>query len=59
MKKGLLIFAGLLTACGFFEDDVAMPFGSYIDLGDQPNQIRNDFNSHVDQVRLVFIVGPT
>jgi len=48
----------LLTGCGLSED-VSMEFGPYINLDPEPGQLRNDFNAHSDQVRLVFIVGPT
>ena len=48
----------LLTGCGGSED-VSLEFGPYIDLDPQPGQLRDEFNAHADQLRLVFIVGPT
>ncbi len=58
--KAIWIIAGmvLLTGCGRSED-VSMEFGPYINLDPEPDQLRSDFNAHSDQVRLVFIVGPT
>ena len=48
----------LLTGCGR-SGSVSMEFGPYINLDPQPGQLRDNFNAHANQVRLVFIVGPT
>ena len=48
----------LLVGCGRSED-VSMEFGPYINLDLQPRLLADDFNAYADQVRLVFIVGPT
>ena len=48
----------LLTGCGGTEN-ASMEFGPYIDLDPQPSQLRDEFNAHADQLRLLFIVGPT
>ena len=52
-----LFAAALLAGCGLSADPPA-EFG-HINLGTQPGQFERDFNAHSDQVRLVFIVGPT
>ena len=48
---------GLLAGCGLAEDPPT-EFG-HINLAGQLDKFRQDFNAHSDQVRLVFIVGPT
>lgn len=57
-KAAIILAAGLITGCGLSEETL-MEFGPYINLSDLPDQIRTDFNAHLGQVRLVFIVGPT
>ena len=47
----------LLAGCGLAED-AATEF-THINLADQADKLQQDFNAHSDQVRLVFIVGPT
>ncbi len=53
----LLLPLSWLTGCGLVEDPPT-EFG-HITLAGQLDKFRQDFNAHSDQVRLVFIVGPT
>ncbi len=60
VRKAIWVIAAvvLLAGCGRAEN-VSMEFGPYFDLDSQPGQLRDEFNAHADQLRLVFIVGPT
>lgn len=58
MKRASLGTFVLLAGCGL-GDDYAMPYGPYVSLDAEPDRLRSDFNAHSDQLRLVFIVGPT
>ena len=53
----LLLPMSWLIGCGLAEDPPT-EFG-HINLAGQLDKFRQDFNAHSDQVRLVFIVGPT
>lgn len=57
LRSSACIAAALLTGCGFSND--APTAFTHVNLADHPDQLRLDFNAHSDQVRLVFIVGPT
>lgn len=52
-----LLAMGLVAGCGLVED-APTEFG-HINLDGQLDKFRQDFNARADQVRLVFIVGPT
>ena len=56
-RSPAFLAAMLLVGCGLSED-APMEF-THVNLADQPGRLQTDFNVHVDQVRLVLIVGPT
>ncbi len=49
------LFAGAVS-CSTFAEDQSLP---YVLMNEDLSQLKSDFNEAVDQVRLVFIVGPT
>jgi len=58
MKQSVFAALVLLCGCGVGAD-YSMPFGSYVSLNAQPDRLSSDFNARSEQVRLLFIVGPT
>ncbi len=61
---GLVICALLLIGCGdttspATQGTVSDPGDDYVVMGDDLAALKTDFNAAVDQVRLLFIVGPT
>lgn len=51
---GALCCVALVSACGGYNSA-----NSYVVMADDLAQLKADFNDSADQVRLVFIVGPT
>ena len=58
MKRTSIGALILLAGCGV-GNDYSMPYGPYVNLDAEPDRLRSDFNALSDQLRLVFIVGPT
>ncbi len=61
---GLLTCVLLLVGCGdttspATRGTVSDPADDYVVMGDDLAALKTDFNAAVDQVRLLFIVGPT
>ena len=58
----LLVAGLLLTSCSEAPDETAVisaPLPEIIDMAEDLAELKADFNTAIDQVRLVFIVGPT
>ena len=51
---GALCCVALVSACGGYNSA-----NSYVVMADDLAKLKADFNESVDQVRLVFIVGPS
>ena len=51
---GALCCVALVSACGGYNSA-----NSYVVMADDLAQLKADFNDSADQVRLVFIVGPS
>ncbi len=61
---GLLTCALFLVGCGdttspATQGTVSDPAVDYVVMGDDLAALKTDFNEAIDQVRLLFIVGPT
>ncbi len=61
---GLLTCALFLVGCGdttspATQGTVSDPADDYVVMGDDLVALKTDFNAAIDQVRLLFIVGPT
>lgn len=64
MNVRLLICALLLAGCGEVtsratQGAVTEATDDYVVMGDDLAALKTDFNAAIDQVRLLFIVGPT